>query len=401
MQILKNTAQVMLPTCFGGFCVKSKMAASLKSNANGNCKDSTNSGTEVQIYNDNKNQFLHEVIVERDIVYFAGNETLKTHKKHKLNLFYPKQCAHASESSTNISSNNNSNTGSTSTSNSSNPGRSCNGGPDCCCHDGKVVIFVHGGGWAGGDRNFAWGRYDSLGMCLASRGFTTAIISYRLSPFVKHPEHVRDVIRAIKWTQNNVHKYGGNPHKLFLCGESAGGHLVSLATLHPTYLKEEGVDLRSIKGVIGLSGVYDLERLFQRPLGKMWFWPAFGWTGQTWKEASPLTYIPASITGNNNSTDENSGSENNSVDVPDHITDVKDEKTASIFPPFLLFNAQWDFHLHDDTTKLQALLELHKVPVKSLCIPQHNHFTIAGLFTHYGNNVVTKEVTQFLLENGN
>ena len=49
--------------------------------------------------------------------------------------------------------------------------------------------------------------------------------NYRLSPWVKHPEHVKDVARAFAWTNKNIAKYGGDPKRLFVGGHSAGGHL--------------------------------------------------------------------------------------------------------------------------------------------------------------------------------
>jgi len=66
-------------------------------------------------------------------------------------------------------------------------------------------------------------------------------------------------------TLDHIHEYGGDNQGIFLAGHSAGGHLVSLVTYDPSYMVARGVDQRkfqqSIKGLIGISGVYNINRL--------------------------------------------------------------------------------------------------------------------------------------------
>jgi acetyl esterase/lipase len=121
--------------------------------------------------------------------------------------------------------------------------------------DFPVVVLVHGGAWTMGD-NRAAGLYTSVGQFLASQGIGAVLPNYRLSPAVKHPEHVKDVAAAVGWTRRNIGKYGGNPEKLYLIGHSAGGHLVALLATDESYLKAEDMKSSDIKGVIPISGVY-------------------------------------------------------------------------------------------------------------------------------------------------
>ena len=51
-----------------------------------------------------------------------------------------------------------------------------------------VVLFVHGGTWMMGDKDF-YGINRKAGRMLARSGYVTAVMNYRLSPFVRHPEH--------------------------------------------------------------------------------------------------------------------------------------------------------------------------------------------------------------------
>src|SRR5206468_2323899 len=58
--------------------------------------------------------------------------------------------------------------------------------------DYPVVVFVHGGTWIAGD-NRCCGLYSSVGEFFARHGIGAVLPNYRLSPGVKHPEHVKDV----------------------------------------------------------------------------------------------------------------------------------------------------------------------------------------------------------------
>src|SRR5687767_15010899 len=98
--------------------------------------------------------------------------------------------------------------------------------------DFSTIIFIHGGAWREGDRRL----YGALGRRLAAAGVGLAATSYRLSPQVKHPEHVKDVARAFAWVHANIAKHGGSPDRLYVMGHSAGGHLAALLALDPTYL---------------------------------------------------------------------------------------------------------------------------------------------------------------------
>lgn len=123
-----------------------------------------------------------------------------------------------------------------------------------------VLLFVHGGTWMAGDKDF-FGLYRRLGHYLAANGIVAVLINYRLSPLVQHPEHVKDVARAYAWTTRNIQRYRGDNTRIFLCGHSAGGHLVSLLATNERLLADGDLKLTpaeraALRGVIAVSGVY-------------------------------------------------------------------------------------------------------------------------------------------------
>jgi acetyl esterase/lipase len=154
--------------------------------------------------------------------------------------------------------------------------------------DFPVIFFVHGGAWVHGDKG-QMGIYRRLGNFWAGHGIGAVITNYRLTPKVTHPGHVRDVARAFAWAHRNIARYGGRADRMFVCGHSAGGHLVSLLATNESFLKAEGLTLRAIRGAIPLSGVYDI------PAGQRLFDRVFGLDPAARKEASPIRHVHAGL----------------------------------------------------------------------------------------------------------
>jgi acetyl esterase/lipase len=107
-----------------------------------------------------------------------------------------------------------------------------------------AVVFIHGGGWTGGDPYFHI-RHANV---LAAQGFVTATISYRLYPQAHWPQPLDDVKAAVRWVRAHADRIGADPHRIAVAGGSAGGHLAAWAALtsaadaaHPGMTAEEGV----------------------------------------------------------------------------------------------------------------------------------------------------------------
>lgn len=125
------------------------------------------------------------------------------------------------------------------------------------------VIFIHGGGWAWGDRSQRFGGadvYGNIGRFLASEGFGAAVPSYRLIWKVDWRAQVADAARAVAWVQKHIGDRRGNERAVFLMGHSAGAELALRLAAEPQWLEAEGGRPREICGVIAVSGAgYDME----------------------------------------------------------------------------------------------------------------------------------------------
>jgi acetyl esterase/lipase len=151
-----------------------------------------------------------------------------------------------------------------------------------------TVLFIHGGAWREGDRKL----YGGLGRRFAEEGVGMALASYRLSPGVKHPEHIRDVARAFAWLHANIARHGGDPERLYVMGHSAGGHLSALLALDPRYLDDLKVPRGAIKGAVPMSGVYVVPALPPDTKGFLKILPdAFGSDPEVCRKASPASHV--------------------------------------------------------------------------------------------------------------
>lgn len=147
-----------------------------------------------------------------------------------------------------------------------------------------VLLFVHGGAWVSGSKDL----YGAIGERFAKQGIVTVVTNYRLSKnggTIKHPDHIHDVAKAFAWTKENCGKYGGTKDRLFVSGHSAGGHLVALLATDESHLKAEKCTAKDIRGVLPLSGVYEILAIV--PI----FHTAFSKEDSVCKAASPIHHV--------------------------------------------------------------------------------------------------------------
>ena len=88
-----------------------------------------------------------------------------------------------------------------------------------------VIVEVHGGSWVYGDSQL--NRHTNR--WLAKRGYTVFALGYRICPEVNYAGGLEDIFQAFQWVYEHGAEYGGDMNNVFLCGDSSGGHLSSLA----------------------------------------------------------------------------------------------------------------------------------------------------------------------------
>jgi acetyl esterase len=127
-----------------------------------------------------------------------------------------------------------------------------------------VIVYIHGGGWVGGSRRQ---REDDLHW-FTERGYLVFSLDYSLS---SAKQHFWDTAQpelgcGLQWVESNAGKYAGDPGRLALFGESAGGNLV----LNVSYMANQGSlhpscagTLPHIAATIAAYPVVDVARAYR------------------------------------------------------------------------------------------------------------------------------------------
>lgn len=205
-----------------------------------------------------------------------------------------------------------------------------------------VIVYFHRGGWVYGNLD------ESEAICrrLANEtGAIVAAVEYRLAPEHKFPIPLEDCYDAALWIAENASSFLGDPGKVILCGESAGGNLAAAVTLMLRDTKQFIVAGQLLLYPILIS---DLERNhYDNSPDKsllsfenmQFFWNA---------------YLPSSEDGRN-----------------PYASPLKSKDFAKL-PPCFIVTAQHDALKHEGTY-YGELLHSAGVPVQTKCYPEVIH----------------------------
>lgn len=116
------------------------------------------------------------------------------------------------------------------------------------------VVVVPGGSWQRSDRR----KFTALNPYLASRGYSVAVVEYRIAPKFRFPSALEDVRRALDYLKENAANLGIDPDRIVLLGRSAGAQLALLEAY------DNGNE--SIRGVISFYGPTDLSYAYAHPV---------------------------------------------------------------------------------------------------------------------------------------
>ncbi|WP_026061863.1 alpha/beta hydrolase [Rhodococcus rhodochrous] len=91
-----------------------------------------------------------------------------------------------------------------------------------------VVVFAHGGGFVFCDLD----SHDEFCRSMAEGvGVVVVSVDYRLAPEHRAPAAHEDMYAALEWAAGNITTYGGDPTRIVLAGDSAGGNLAATVAL--------------------------------------------------------------------------------------------------------------------------------------------------------------------------
>lgn len=166
-----------------------------------------------------------------------------------------------------------------------------------------VCFYVHGGSWCGGD------KYGYTNFCenISKNNYVVVNINYRLMPKVSIKTCVADCIKAMQYFKHNYHSilskenlfFDINFNNVFMVGDSAGAHIVSLIAAKKTC---EKLKIKMNFSALGLYyGVFNFENISHDPspimidLDKYWK-SVYNNTEKLYKEISSTTYVTKNFT---------------------------------------------------------------------------------------------------------
>lgn len=123
-----------------------------------------------------------------------------------------------------------------------------------------VVFWIHGGGWQTGDKT----QVAEKPRAFMNAGFVFVSMNHRLLPQVAMGDIIRDVAKAMRWTHENIAKYGGDRSRVLVMGHSSGGQLAAITCTDDRYLKAEGLSLSMIKGCVPVDAdTFDVPAMIE------------------------------------------------------------------------------------------------------------------------------------------
>jgi acetyl esterase/lipase len=156
------------------------------------------------------------------------------------------------------------------------------------CAPSPIFIWIHGGGWRNGDKNF--NNENKMEFAL-EQGWTFVSINYRLTPDVTYPVPNQDAADAIGWTLDHAAEFNADPTRVAIMGHSAGGGIAAALSTDERYLENAGHQISDIDCTVALdSEGYDVTING----GKVDLYDdMFGTDPAAWPDMSPINHIAA------------------------------------------------------------------------------------------------------------
>jgi acetyl esterase/lipase len=130
-----------------------------------------------------------------------------------------------------------------------------------------VYVYFHGGGWTSGDK-VALTKYCAS---QAVGGMVVVNVNYRRATRFTMGHMLQDANAALAWVGRHIADYGGDPERIVLGGDSAGGQISALlAAAHRRpelarhYALRPALDPRRLRGLVQHCSVVDFSVMFEK-----------------------------------------------------------------------------------------------------------------------------------------
>lgn len=322
-------------------------------------------------------------------------------------------------------------------------------------HQLPLFIFVHGGGWQRGNKEWSTFGSPCVSRTLASHGICVAAVEYRQAyltygatffralalsqvivlllslfshpwslwytsiglvaigcflseiyqrryePRAAAPGGIQDVAMSISWIHNNIQKHVPNVSldHIFIGGHSAGGHMVSLLMTDPIFLARHQLKPSMFKGVVTISGIYDVARPFKGSWAEIV--RAFIWRHFYINVFAVSALLHADRherqVHHHGNGDNNDNTNSESYDIwwtamtakPHHLWSPlyhlrhSSAHLRALLPPVLVLNASMDFGLEADGARWARSLQRANLLYAHHVIPKTDHGSICSRFNKH------------------
>ncbi|XP_047446894.1 probable isoprenylcysteine alpha-carbonyl methylesterase ICME [Mugil cephalus] len=220
-----------------------------------------------------------------------------------------------------------------------------------------LVVFIYGGAWGSGDRSI----YCLLARQMAKELHVTVVCpDYCIYPKGNVLGMVQDIADCLIWARESAQKFNFDRDNIVLVGHSAGAHLCALTMLFLVDAREELFIesrkqqdiMRSIRGMIGLSGVYNIMDHYEH------------------EQKRGVEYVSTMHKAMN-------GLDNFAYYSPTHVLENLSEDKLSRLPPITLLHGTSDIVVPvESSIKLSELLTSLSVKSMLYLLPTVNHADI-------------------------
>jgi acetyl esterase len=138
-----------------------------------------------------------------------------------------------------------------------------------------AVMYVHGGAFS----TLSKDTHRVMALNFAARGYVVFNINYRLAPEAPYPAPLEDAAAALEWVTRNAHRFGADPARIVLAGESAGANIITALMVSATEPRPEpfarrifdmAPPVRAALPIYGLLDLHDLHRFTAHPRLAPW-----------------------------------------------------------------------------------------------------------------------------------